>query len=204
METRMTPEWLFDKIVGALAREDRELRRLLHRRDGYESYAPGIAAAYETGAVYAVFKTLVTSLPKEWLVEWESSHGTGYKKIDLVLLHRRTRVRWGIEVKWWSKGGYGIADDCAKLLAAKGVARRFILVLAARPAEGGCWALPRLINRSRVKGRLNQYRVELLHEVERNAYGRSGAKARLGIALIEVPAGVAASVGARKLVGAPR
>jgi hypothetical protein len=182
----MTPPELFNVMVRAVVREDRLLRGLLSRREGYETYAPGILSTYETGAVYAIFKELVSSLPFGWVVEWESPHGVGHKKIDLVVRRSRGAMsRWGVEAKWWTKGGYGIADDCKKLLTASGLKRRFILAISVRMASRS-WELEDLITRSIRCGRLEPFHVKLLCSERRKVLGYGGVAATFGMALLEV------------------
>ena len=185
MSQPLTTACVFEAIVEAVSAEDRALRKLLSGRAGYERYVPGIATTFETGTVYAIFKTLVRTLPEPWIVDWESPHGVGSKKIDLVL-RRRGPGRpacWALEVKWWTKGGASVADDCEKLRSAKGATRAFLLVLGA-----GAWPLGRLLDRAFAIGRLQEH-VSVVHQEELDVLGRGQEWAKLGIAMLEVHRG---------------
>lgn len=188
MSQPLTSAFLFETIVEAISAEDRTLRKLLSGRAGYERYAPSIATTFETGTVYAIFKSLVTALPDPWIVDWESAHGVGNKKIDLVLRRRgRGRpTRWALEVKWWTKGGYGVAADCKKLLSANEATRAFVLVLRTCSEQR---PLRSLLERDRKTGHLSQHRTSVRHVHDLDVLARDRVPVKLGIALLEVHRG---------------
>lgn len=172
------PQRVFNPLFSAIKREDRVLRRLFEGRLGYEGYAPGLATAYETGTVYAIFKGLIDRLPKGWRVDWEGPHGKGHKRIDLVI-SPRGRKRWGIEVKWWTKGGAGVVYDCNKLLGAR-LGRRFILAFKIRISERQ-HTLEWLINR-----RLHSFGIRVIASKQLSTFVSGQRQALLDVVLFEL------------------
>ena len=178
----------FEVAVAALLAEDLALRLLLKGRLSHGDYQPGLGTAYETGAVYTVFKALLASpFSKKWNVDWEDRHGVGHKRIDLTYHrhHMGLDARVGVEVKWWSKGGYGIVDDCRKLLAAPGLSHRYVLVLRAWNPGRSEQALSFLLDRLLKGRRCSQLCVEREQYYEAEVLSWFGEPGKLGFALVQ-------------------
>lgn len=151
-----TLDWFFKLAMITVHREDMLLRSLLLDRPGYKDYYAGIAAAFETGLVYTVFKDLLGSpFSITHHVDWESPV-TKNTAVDLVVQRRGSgNPLIGIEVKWWETNPIGVATDLRKLrdqCAAGNIGRGAVLVIRGRATSINTPGLRALIEKHLVPG----------------------------------------------------